>query len=143
MRKRSTLLLLFVFMISCTAFLAGCGNNQKEYNQTKNSLVELEGKWDACKTDTAGTKEHEELGKQIQQKLDKMKKLATDDTKLNNDYLATKAQVEEIGKKWQSAKESDDFIDSLPTNQKEPAVDNTWSEASMNEAKKELNKRNK
>ena len=81
-------ILLVALMIISVLAIAGCGEEEK-YNTAKKELVQI--------TDTFKTIK---AYKKAESKLAEMEKFSKSDTKLTNDYLQTKADLEQKKKLW-------------------------------------------
>ena len=86
-------ILLVALMIISVLAIAGCGEEEK-YNTAKKELVQIT---DTFKTIKATV---EEAYKKAESKLAEMEKFSKSDTKLTNDYLQTKADLEQKKKLW-------------------------------------------
>ena len=100
-------------LILSTLALVGCGE-EKKYNELKNQIVAMEPQFlDAKDTSAKGVEKHNALKKDIDGKLAEMKKLATSDTKLNNDFIRYQQRISEIDIAWKAAKANSDTIDKI------------------------------
>jgi|GEM_PF-2409074 len=100
-------------LILSTLALVGCGE-EKKYNELKNQIVAMEPQFlDAKDTSAKGVEKHNALKKDIDGKLAEMKKLATSDTKLNNDFIRYQQRISEIDRAWKAAKANSDTIDKI------------------------------
>ena len=103
MKQLLRLLAVALCVMGCL-LTAGCGEDEA-YNKLKNEYVAMYKDWDKkCEAMSSGptkksTDEREtflkETSTEMQKKLDEMKKIASKDTNLNNDYLKLQKEFDE------------------------------------------------
>lgn len=86
-------------MIISVLAIAGCGEEEK-YNTAKKELVQITDTFKTIKATDENKAKFEEAYKKAESKLAEMEKFSKSDTKLTNDYLQTKADLEQKKKLW-------------------------------------------
>lgn len=86
-------------MIISVLAIAGCGEEEK-YNTAKKELVQITDTFKTIKATDENKTKFEEAYKKAESKLAEMEKFSKSDTKLTNDYLQTKADLEQKKKLW-------------------------------------------
>ena len=92
-------ILLVALMIISILTITGCGEEEK-YNTAKKELVEITETFKTIKANDENKAKFEEAYKQAEAKLAEMEKLSKSDTKLTNDYLKAKEDLEHKRKLW-------------------------------------------
>ena len=92
-------ILLVALMIISILTITGCGEEEK-YNTAKKELVEITETFKTIKANDENKAKFEEAYKKAEAKLAKMEKLSKSDTKLTNDYLKEKENLEQKRKLW-------------------------------------------
>lgn len=92
-------LLLVILMIVSVLAIAGCGEEEK-YNTAKKELVQITDTFKTIKATDENIPKFEEAYKKAETKLAEMEKYSKSDTKLTNDYLKAKEELEQKKKLW-------------------------------------------
>lgn len=92
-------ILLVALMIISVLAIAGCGEEEK-YNTAKKELVQITDTFKTIKATDENKTKFEEAYKKAESKLAEMEKFSKSDTRLTNDYLQTKADLEQKKKLW-------------------------------------------
>lgn len=93
--------LMVVFMVICVLAVAGCGEEEK-YNNAKKELVTITENYTFknFKATEADKAVFEEAYKKAEAKLAEMEKYSSSETKLTNDYLQAKQNLERGKDNW-------------------------------------------
>lgn len=92
-------ILLVALIIISILTITGCGEEEK-YNTAKKELVEITETFKTIKANDENKAKFEEAYKKAEAKLAEMEKLSKSDTKLTNDYLKEKENLEQKRKLW-------------------------------------------
>lgn len=95
-------ILLVALMIFSVLAIAGCGEEEK-YNTAKKELVQITDTFKTIKATDENVVKFEEAYKKAEAKLAEMEKYSNSDSKLTNDYLKTKNDLEYEKKRWHSS----------------------------------------
>lgn len=92
-------ILLVALMIFSVLAIAGCGEEEK-YNTAKKELVQITDTFKTIKATDENVAKFDEAYKKAEAKLAEMEKYSNSDSKLTNDYLKTKKDLEQQKKTW-------------------------------------------
>ncbi len=95
-------ILLVALMIFSVLAIAGCGEEEK-YNTAKKELVQITDTFKTIKATDENVAKFDEAYKKAEAKLAEMEKYSNSDSKLTNDYLKTKNDLEYEKKRWHSS----------------------------------------
>lgn len=95
-------ILLVALMIFSVLAIAGCGEEEK-YNTAKKELVQITDTFKTIKATDENVAKFDEAYKKAEAKLAEMEKYSNSDSKLTNDYLKTKKDLEYEKKRWHSS----------------------------------------
>lgn len=96
--KLNKILLVALMIVSILA-IAGCGEEEK-YNNAKKELIQITSTFKTIKATDENQAKFEEAYKKAEAKLAEMEKYSSSETKLTNDYLKSKEQLEQQKKLW-------------------------------------------
>lgn len=92
-------ILLVALMIFSVLAIAGCGEEEK-YNTAKKELVQITDTFKTIKATDENVAKFDEAYKKAEAKLAEMEKYSNSDSKLTDDYLKTKKDLEQQKKTW-------------------------------------------